>query len=171
MFSSKYKNRFGPDIFSTHWPLYFKSLRKYVYRKMSRVGSNVDIRPFVTIVGTQNVEIGDNVTLRPFTSIYADNNEGKKVIIGSDVLIGPNVYMTVSNHNFQDTGRRILEQGHTYSSITICDGAWIGYGAIILPGVTIGKHSIVAAGAVITKDVPDYTVVGGVPGRIIKSIV
>src|SRR5690606_2846599 len=141
---SKFKNRFGPDILRTHWMLYFKSLRKILYKKISKVGKNVDIRPFVTIVGTQNVEIGDNVVLRPYTSIYADNDEGKKVIIGNDVLLAPNVYMIVNNHNYNDINLNISEQGYTYKDIIIKDGAWIGYGAVILPGVTIGKHAIVA---------------------------
>jgi len=167
----KKQSRFGPDLPSTHWLLYFKSLRKYIYKKIGKVGNNVDIRPFVTIIGAKNVEIGNNVTLRPFTNIDADNDEGKRVIIGNDVLIAPNVYMTVSNHNYENVRFKILEQGYTFKDITICDGAWIGYGAIILPGVTIGKNSVVAAGAVVTKDVPDFTVVGGVPAKVIKSII
>ncbi|KUO75984.1 MAG: hypothetical protein APF77_24485 [Clostridia bacterium BRH_c25] len=79
--------------------------------------------------------------------------------------------MTVNNHNYKNINIKISEQGHTFNSITICDGAWIGYGTIILPGVTIGKHSIIAAGSVVTKDVPDFTVVGGVPGKIIKELI
>jgi len=55
-------------------------------------------------------------------------------------------------------------------SVHIKTGAWIGYGAIILQGVTIGRNSVVAAGAVVTKDVPDYTVVGGIPAKTIKII-
>lgn len=166
----KSKNRFGPDIISTHWMLYFKSLKRYLYKKIGSIGKNIDIRPYVTIVGTQNVEIGDNVTLRPYTSIYADNNEGCKVIIGDDVLLGANIYMTVSNHNYIDRNLKISQQGHTFKGIMIKDGAWIGYGAIILPGVTIGKHSVVAAGAVVTRDVADYTVVGGIPAKLIRLI-
>jgi len=164
------RNRFGPDIVSTHWLLYFKSLRKFLIRKISKVGKNVDIRPMVTIVGTQNVEIGNNVTLRPFTSIYADNQENCKVVIGNDVLLGPNVYMTVSNHNYDNPQMKIADQGHTFKSIQICDGAWIGYGVIILPGVTIGHHAVVAAGAVVTKDVPDFTVAAGIPAKVIKKL-
>jgi acetyltransferase-like isoleucine patch superfamily enzyme len=163
-------NRFGPDIWTTHWFLYFKGMRKFLIRKLSKVGNHVDIRPMVTIVGTQNVEIGNNVTLRPFTSIYADNDQDCKVIIGDDVLMGPNIYMTVSNHNFMDRDLKIAEQGHTFKSIRICDGAWIGYGVIILPGVTIGCHSVVAAGAVVTKDVPDYCVAAGVPAKVIRKL-
>ncbi|WP_129597537.1 acyltransferase [Anaerophilus nitritogenes] len=170
MLLTKFKNRFGPDIIFTHWMLYFKSLRSFLYKKLGRYGMNLDIRPYVTIVGTNNVEIGDNITIRPYTSIYADNDEGKKVIIGNDVLIGPNVYMTVSNHNYQNKNIPIKSQGYTFKDIIICDGAWIGYGAIILPGVIIGKHAVVAAGSVVTKNVPDYTVVGGVPAKVIKKI-
>lgn len=166
----KNKTRFGPDIISTHWMLYFKKLKKILYKKLDKIGENLDIRPYVTIVGTQNVIIGNNVTIRPFTSIYADNNEGCKITIGNDVLLGPNIYMTVSNHNYKNRDINISEQGHTFKSIKIEDGAWIGYGCIILPGVTIGKHSVVAAGSVVTKDVRDYTVVAGIPAKVIKDI-
>lgn len=166
----KYRNRFGPDIISTHWMLYIKPLKRILYKKIGKIGKNVDIRPYVTIVGTQNVEIGDNVVLRPFTSIYADNDQGRKVIIGNNVLLAPNVYMIVNNHNYLDLDINISEQGYTYKDIIVEDGAWIGYGAVILPGVRVGRHSIVAAGAVVTKDVEEYSIVGGVPAKLIKKI-
>ncbi|OHW61973.1 galactoside O-acetyltransferase [Andreesenia angusta] len=165
-----FKNRIGPDIILTHWMLYFKGLKKILYRKMNKVGKNVEIRPFVTIVGTDNVEIGDNVTLRPFTSIYAENNENKRVLIEKDVLIGPNVYMTTSNHEYRNPNKKICEQGHRFDNIVVKEGAWIGYGCIILPGVTIGKHSVIGAGSVVTKSIEDYSVAVGCPARVIKSI-
>ena len=78
--------------------------------------------------------------------------------------------MTALNHNFEDTTKRIDEQGVSTQPVVIGDDVWIGANAVILPGVTIGRHCVVAAGAVVTKDVPDNTVVGGVPAKIIKKL-
>ena len=78
--------------------------------------------------------------------------------------------MTALNHNFADTTKRIDEQGISTKPVVIGDDVWIGANAVILPGVTIGRHCVVAAGAVVTKDVPDNTVVAGVPAKVIKTL-
>ena len=79
-------------------------------------------------------------------------------------------YLNKLESNFEDKEKRIDEQGITTKPIIIGDDVWIGANAVILPGVTIGKHCVVAAGAVVTKDVPDNTIVGGVPAKEIKKI-
>jgi acetyltransferase-like isoleucine patch superfamily enzyme len=78
--------------------------------------------------------------------------------------------VTALNHNFKDTAKRIDEQGISTNPVVIGDDVWIGANAVILPGVTIGRHCVVAAGAVVTKDVPDNTVVGGVPAKVLKTL-
>ena len=78
--------------------------------------------------------------------------------------------MTALNHNFNDKTKRIDEQGVSTNSVVIGDDIWVGANAVILPGVTIGNHSVVAAGAVVTKDVPPHSLVAGVPAKIIKEI-
>jgi acetyltransferase-like isoleucine patch superfamily enzyme len=80
------------------------------------------------------------------------------------------ITVTALNHNFKDTSKRIDEQGISTKSIIIGDDVWIGANAVILPGVTIGNHCVIAAGAVVTKDVPDNTLVGGVPAKVIKYL-
>jgi len=118
-----------------------------------------------------SIEIGDNVVIRPGTQIYANTSAKAKVIIENNVLIAPNVVINVDNHNYKNPDMPIIFQGITSKSITIKEGAWIGVNAVILSGVsTIGKNSVVAAGAVVTKDVPDRCVVGGVPAKIISMI-
>ena len=150
----------------------FKLLRKwFIKNKFGYIGNNSDLRPFVTIVGGKNIYIGNNVILRGGTQLHSSSKLGETTItIEDDVLIAPNVFITVNNHNFSDTSMPISMQGGNEKSVHIKTGAWIGYGAIILQGVTIGRNSVVAAGAVVTKDVPDYTVVGGIPAKTIKII-
>lgn len=90
--------------------------------------------------------------------------------IGNHVNLAQGIVVTALNHNFGDTALRIDEQGVSTNPIVIGDDVWIGANAVILPGVTIGRHAVVAAGAVVTKDVPDNCIVGGVPAKIIKKI-
>ncbi|MBQ8065428.1 MAG: acyltransferase [Prevotella sp.] len=92
------------------------------------------------------------------------------VCIGSHVNLAQGITVTALNHHFADTQRRIDEQGVATRPVIISDDVWIGANAVVLPGVTIGRHAVVAAGAVVTKDVPDYAVVGGVPAKIIKIL-
>ena len=92
------------------------------------------------------------------------------VCIGSHVNLAQGITVTALNHNFNNNEQRIDEQGINTSPVVIGDDVWIGANAVILPGVTIGRHCVVAAGAVVTKDVPDYTVVAGVPAKVIKEL-
>ena len=92
------------------------------------------------------------------------------VSIGSHVNLAQGITVTALNHNFADTSRRIDEQGINTCPVVIGDDVWIGANAVILPGVTIGSHCVVAASAVVTKDVPDNTLVGGVPAKVIKTL-
>ncbi len=89
------------------------------------------------------------------------------ITIEDDVLIGPKVCITTESHPLDPKERRKL----LAKPVVIKQNAWIGAGATILPGVTIGENSVVAAGAVVTKDVPANTVVGGVPARVVKSTI
>ena len=92
------------------------------------------------------------------------------VCIGHHVNLAQGITVTALNHNFEDTSKRIDEQGISTKPVVIGDDVWIGANAVILPGVKIGTHSIVAAGAVVTKDVPKYSLVAGVPAKVIKVL-
>ncbi|MEA3335270.1 MAG: acyltransferase [Chloroflexota bacterium] len=92
------------------------------------------------------------------------------ISIGDRVYFAPQVQVLAVNHNYDDPKRPMVDQGLTADGIVIEDDVWIGAGAIITDGVHIGKRSIVAAGAVVTSDVPDRTVVGGVPARPLKTL-
>ncbi|WP_349357735.1 acyltransferase [Salinibacterium sp. G-O1] len=89
--------------------------------------------------------------------------------IGDDVLVGPGVRLFSENHTITDTVKSIKSQGVTRGALIIEDDCWIGSGATILSNVRVGRGSVIAAGCVVTKDVPPYSVVAGVPGRVIRS--
>lgn len=92
------------------------------------------------------------------------------ITIGDDVFLAPLVQMLAVNHIYDDTSRPISLQGITAQGIVVEDGAWIGGGAIILDGVRIGRNAVVGAGAVVTKDVPPYSVVTGNPARVVRDL-
>lgn len=115
-----------------------------------------------------NNAVGD-VIIGDHTRIGIHNTIIGPVTIGDHVNLAQGITVTALNHNFSDTTKRIDEQSISTKHVTIEDDVWIGANAVILPGVTIGQHAVVAAGAVVTTDVPANTVVGGVPARIIKK--
>jgi len=88
------------------------------------------------------------------------------ITIEDDVQIGPKVNLITENHPVDPAKRKYLD----LKAILIRRNAWIGAGATILPGVTVGENSIVAAGAVVNKDVPENTIVGGIPAKVIRTI-
>lgn len=116
-----------------------------------------------------NNAVGD-VAIGDHTRIGIHNTIIGPVTIGNHVNLAQGITVTALNHNFDDTTKRIDEQGIATKPVVISDDVWIGANAVILPGVTIGRHVVVAAGAVVTKDVPDNTIVGGVPATIIKKL-
>lgn len=162
--------RIGPDMPLTHWRLHFPELgRKLAEGKLARFGSGSSLRPHCYLVRTDRIEIGARVVIRPQTTIMA--NDIARIVIGDDVLIGSGVHFYAANHSFERTDIPIASQGHEKAEdIVVEDDVWIGAGAIILPGVRIGRHSVVAGGSVVTKSVPPFTVYGGVPARKLRDI-
>jgi acetyltransferase-like isoleucine patch superfamily enzyme len=92
------------------------------------------------------------------------------ITLGDDVYLAPLVQILAVNHVYHDTTRPISHQGITAQGIVVEDGAWIGGGAIILDGVRIGRNAVVGAGTVVTRDVPDYSVVVGNPARFVRDL-
>lgn len=116
-----------------------------------------------------NNAVGD-VIIGDHTRIGLHNTIIGPVDIGNHVNLAQGITVTALNHNFNDTNKRIDEQGVSTNPVTIEDDVWVGANAVILPGVTIGEHCVVAAGAVVTKDVPPHSLVAGVPAKVIKNI-
>jgi len=116
-----------------------------------------------------NNAVGD-VWIGDHTRIGLHNTIIGPVSIGDHVNLAQGITVTALNHNFQKRDQLISQQGISTKKVTIENDVWIGANAVILPGVTIGTHSVVAAGAIVTKDVPPYSLVGGVPAKILKQL-
>ncbi len=125
-------------------------LHVYNFRNMPhsgiKIGRDSLIGEYTVIRGQGGVTIGDRVYTSPFTQIIA------------------------VNHVFDDPNRPFVDQGITAEGIVIEDDVWLGASTVITDGVRIGRGAVVAAGAVVTKDVPPHTVVGGVPARVLREI-
>lgn len=137
-----------------------------------KFGNNVTIQDNTTIECTgiiselgEGLVIGNNVGFAHNCFIQVRGS----VIIGSNVLFGPGVYLFSENHNFEDTTKFINEQGTNRKGVVVGDGVWIGARSVILDGVNIGNNSIVAAGSVVTKNIPPLEIWGGTPAKKIKN--
>jgi acetyltransferase-like isoleucine patch superfamily enzyme len=153
------------------------------YHKKGK-GACIRRRTRMDIVPWNKFELGNYSTIEDFSAI---NNGVGSVIIGdqtkiglSNTIIGPvtignnirlaqNVTMSGLNHNYKNVKTPIYEQGVSTTPIVIEDETWIGANVVVVAGVTIGKHSIIAAGSIVTKNIPPYSVAAGNPARIIKQ--
>jgi acetyltransferase-like isoleucine patch superfamily enzyme len=113
----------------------------------------------------EGLAIGDNSNIGAYSYVGCSGF----ISIGRNVMISPRVSLYAENHVFEDTDRPMKEQGVRRGKIVIEDDCWIAANAIILSNVTVGRGSIVAAGSVVTKDVPPYSIVAGSPAQVIKS--
>ena len=116
-----------------------------------------------------NNAVGD-VIIGNHTRIGLHNTIIGPVTIGSHVNLAQGITITALNHNFDDSEKRIDQQGISTKEVVLEDDIWVGANAVILSGVTIGKHAVVAAGAIVTKDVPPHSLVAGVPAKVIRQI-
>lgn len=125
-------------------------------------GKNVNIEKGANFA--QHVELGD------YSGIGINASIAPYVTIGANVMMGPECIIYTRNHEFRDTQRPMCQQGfQEHKRVIICDDVWVGGRVVILPGVTIGKGSIIGAGSVVTKDVPEYSIVAGNPAVVKKK--
>ena len=139
--------------------------QKLLKEMLGAVGENCYIEPpFHGNWGGKNLFFGNNVYAN-FNLTVVDDVE---IFVGNNVLFGPNVTLTTANH---PTAPKLRAKGYQYcKKIFIKDNVWICSGAIILAGVTIGENSVIAAGSVVTKDVPANVVAMGVPCKVFREI-
>jgi galactoside O-acetyltransferase len=116
---------------------------------------------FVT-AGRGTLEMGRDVALSPCVHLGAD---GGRVVIGQQTAVGPGTVIRAANHRFDDRERPIMGQGHVPGEVIIGQDVWIGANCVITPDVEIGRGAVVGAGAVVTRNVAPFDVVGGVPAK------
>lgn len=164
-------NRLGPDMPITHLLLHFKSTMIWLCRrKFANFGGGSEFRAGSYALITDKIWIGKYVTIRPMSYLAADPREkGGMIKIEDQCLLGPGVHIYTNNHRYSDFSKTIFEQGYDEASesnsVLLKKGCWIGANVTILKGVTIGRNAVVGAGSVVTKNVNDYEIVGGVPAR------
>ena len=150
--------------FNNSRPSEVEKRQALMHRIFGSVGDRVWInQPLMVTVGT-TVTIGEGTYINAGLTLIDDTT----VTIGKGCLFGTNVTLCTTGHPI-DPEARAQETMYSFP-ITIGDGAWIGAGAIILPGITIGKYAVIGAGSVVTHDVPDYTVAAGNPCRPLRRI-
>ncbi|MBE5861854.1 MAG: acyltransferase [Lachnospiraceae bacterium] len=158
-------------------------LRKFSFGK---IGKQTYMGPPIGLIGAKNIFLGDRVRIQPGCRL--ETFDGGKIIIGNGVSIGQNFHCTSSgilligdnttilgntfitniDHDYTEIGKHILEQKRMVKETTIGDNCFIGYGAAIQAGTVLGKQCVVGANAVVRGEFPDYCVIVGVPGRVVK---
>jgi maltose O-acetyltransferase len=144
---------------------FFKKVRASCCKRIfKKCGKNINVEKGAFFGYGNEIEIGDNSGLGMNCRIYGP------VIIGNDVMMAPDVIILTANHNFSiiDIPMRLQGKSDT-KPVIIQDDVWIGIRSIIMPGVIVSKGSIIAAGSVVTKNVPEYTIVGGNPAKVLRK--
>ena len=117
--------------------------------------------------GAPTLKIGSGTYVGRFVHI----NAWQDVVIEDNVLIADRVFISDADHHYENTEIPIRHQGNFFKGpVRLKEGCWLGVGAAVLPGVTVGKNAVIAANSVVTKDVPDYSVSGGVPATVIRML-
>lgn len=165
-----------------------RALRRWWFgRKFARLGPKACFEEGVVVTGAANISIGGQFAMMRFGSLDAHNGkltigdrsalnfnvclsaaEGE-IELGDNVMVGPNSTFRASNHEFGDPDQPIFKQEHKKGRIVVENDVWIGAHVVVLPDVRIGAHSVVGAGSVVTKDVEPYSVVAGVPARLLSK--
>lgn len=142
-------------------------LKSYYLRRVfgAKVGRRVVYYPGIWVFTGHSLTLGDDVDLAKGVLVTT----GGGVSIGDRTLVGYGTSILSTNHSIPESPGRIFAAGHEKAEVTIANDVWIGANCTILPGVTIGEGAVVAAGSVVTKSVPPFTMVGGVPAREIKE--
>lgn len=152
--------RFTPEIYRPY-AIISPLVRRFLVKNfVNKAGKNIRIKRNADV--SMFIEIGD------FSELGTNSIIQSNTFIGSNVIMGPDVKIYTRNHKFDSLDIPIQFQGHTDESVRIGNDVWIGANVVITPGVNVADHVIISAGSVVTKDIPAYAIVGGVPAKIIK---
>jgi len=165
-------------------------------RRFGRFGDgSIICFPATTIFNEQYIQIGEQTMIGPQVALSAGMVPGQQmptdpvvrigdrcligrgsgivghlcIDIGDDVWTGHHVYITDQNHGYEDVELPISRQVMPERPVTIGDGSWLGHGSVVLPGAQIGRHVVVAAGSVVTGELPDFCVAAGAPARVLRQ--
>lgn len=139
-------------------------------RAMKKCGTNVNIKPCTSVYfGLENLSIGNNVSIPRYSHIFCTE---APLNIGNNIVFGPAPTIVTGNHRIDVVGKYIVDSHEKLSEndkeVIIEDDVWVGANVTILMGVTIGRGSVIAAGAVVNKSCPPYSIIGGIPAKILK---
>jgi acetyltransferase-like isoleucine patch superfamily enzyme len=178
----------GTRIKNRIWSTYYRSQLEYVGRHVQFGGTHITILGGKRKVG-KGISIGDHCTIYDYSQLVSDDFDEScgitignnchfnyncylcgtgGLMIGDNCIFGPGVKIIPTNHRFEDIYTNIIEQGHENGMVRIENNVWVGAGAIILPNVRVKAGAIISAGAVVTKDVEENTIVAGVPATYLK---
>jgi acetyltransferase-like isoleucine patch superfamily enzyme len=166
-------DRIGPDLPFTHWKLFYsKQMLRLCKKKFKSFPNSAQFRPGAYAIGCSKIKIGERVIVRPGCMFFGESESLETAItIEDDVMMGAGVHIYINNHKFDRTDIPLIDQGYyPDEAVTLKYGCWVGANSILLPGVTIGVNSVIGAGSVVTKSIPDGVVAAGIPAKVIKKI-
>ncbi|MEL6103971.1 MAG: acyltransferase [Pseudomonadota bacterium] len=136
-------------------------------RRRLVTGHGASISPNAVFSNPENIQIGDGLKLGARCHLWAGPGTGR-IVIGDNVLFGPEVMVTAAGYRFND-GQPVTDQAMDEADVVIGNDVWLGTRAIVLPGVSIGDGAIIGAGAVVTKDIPDWAIAAGTPAKVVSQ--
>lgn len=152
--------RFTSEIYRPY-AIISPKIRKFLVSSfVNKAGKNIRVKRNADI--SMFIEIGD------FSEVGTNCIIQSNTFIGNNVIMGPCVKIYTTNHIYESLDIPVQYQGLTREKVVIGNDVWLGANVVILPSVTIGNHVVVAAGAIVTKDIPDFAIVAGVPAKVIK---
>jgi acetyltransferase-like isoleucine patch superfamily enzyme len=166
-------DRIGPDLPFTHWQLFFSgTMLRLCKKKFMYFDVTSQFRPGAYAVGCSQIKIGRRVVIRSGCKLFGEHPDiDLTITIEDDVLLGSGVNIYINNHRFDNVDMPIIDQGHYAPKPVVLEkGCWIGANVIILPGVKIGKNSVIGAGSIVTRTIPAGVVAVGNPAKIISKI-
>lgn len=134
-------------------------------RRKLTLGEGVELAPNCSFTNGERITIGRGSNIGSRCHLWAGDHTGR-IVLGDHALLAPDVFITASDYRFDD-GSPVMDQAKNEADVIVGDDVWLGAKVMVVAGVTIGDGCIVAAGAVVTRDLPPFAIAGGVPARVL----